>query len=182
MTLLDAVANRRSQPKVTQTAPSHEQLLPLVAAAATVADHGSLQPWRLIELRGEARNRLGHAMAAASGGSPKDSEKLVAKALRSALLIAVVVTIKPSHKVAAWEQEAVASGVAHMLSLLLNDAGWGVMWRTGHLTRSLEVRTMHGLADNEELLGWLYVGGLTDDPKRGPSKPVDAGRLLSVLV
>lgn len=181
MTMLDAVTRRRSQPKVTEAAPSHEQLLPLVAAAATVADHGALRPWRLIELRGDARHRLGAAMVSASASAGKDGDKLAAKPLRASLLIAVVAVVRPSPKVAAWEQEAVASGVAHILSLLLDDAGWGVMWRTGHLTRSLEVRTMHGLAENEELLGWLYVGGLTDDPKRGLSTAVDAERYLSVL-
>jgi nitroreductase len=179
--MLDAVSRRRSQPKVTQTAPSHEELLPLVAAAATVADHGSLRPWRIIELRDDARNRLGAAMAAASGAAGKDGDKLAGKPLRAALLLAVVVSVQPSHKVAAWEQEATASGVAHVLSLLLNEAGWGVMWRTGHLTRSLDVRTMHGLSDNEELLGWLYVGGLTDDPKRGNSSPINAERYLSAI-
>ena len=58
-----------------------------------------------------------------------------------------------------WEQEAVASGVAHVLSLLLDEAGWGVIWRTGDYTRSKAVAKAHGLGKNEELLGWLYVGG-----------------------
>lgn len=181
MTVLDAVTRRRSQPRVTHTAPSHDELLPLVAAAATVADHGSLRPWRLIELRGDARERLGAAMVLASATAAKDAAKLATKPLRAALLVAVVAVQKPSTKVAAWEQEAVASGVAHVLSLLLDEAGWGVMWRTGHLTRSQAVREMHGLADNEQLLGWLYVGGLTDDPKRGVSTPVNAEQHLSAI-
>lgn len=168
MTILDAVNRRQSHSKVTETAPSHEELLPLVAAAASVADHGSLRPWRLIELRGDSRARLGAAFAEASGGDAKDAAKLAGKAMRASLLIAVVVAFRPSHKVADWEQEAVASGVAHTLSLLLDDAGWGVMWRTGHLTRSAPVRVMHGLADNETLLGWLYVGGISERTKSSP--------------
>jgi nitroreductase len=67
----------------------------------------------------------------------------------------------PGHpKVPEWEQEASAAGVAHLLSLLLDEAGWGVMWRTGPHTRHPIVAEMHGLAPNEHLLGWLYVGGL----------------------
>ncbi|MEJ1229891.1 MAG: hypothetical protein WDM88_03395 [Galbitalea sp.] len=38
----------------------------------------------------------------------------------------------------AWEQDTAAAGVAHLLALLLDDAGWGVMWRTG---RSRPLRT-----------------------------------------
>lgn len=177
---LDAVLRRRSHSSVSADAPAHEQLLPLVAAAATVADHSALRPWRLIELRGAARERLGAAFVEASGLEGKDAEKLAAKPLRSSLLIAVVARTVPSFKVPAWEQEAVASGVAHTLSLLLDDAGWGVMWRTGGHTRAEAVHRMHGLGADEQLLGWLYVGGRIPD-KDKPRKPIDPEPLISVL-
>ena len=179
--MLDAVTRRRSQPKVTDAAPGHDELLPLVEAAAAVADHGSLRPWRLIELRGEARARLGAAFVEASGLDGEDGAKLAGKPLRAPLLIAIVVSHRPSFKVAEWEQDAAASGVAHTLSLLLDEAGWGVMWRTGHLTRTEPVRAMHELGDNEELLGWLYVGGLHDDAKKGEKKTVSAREFLTQL-
>ncbi|MGB4137135.1 MAG: nitroreductase family protein, partial [Microbacterium sp.] len=94
MTALDAVRARQSWSKVTADAPTREQLLPLVAAAGRVADHSSLRPWRLIELRGEDRERLGHAIAKAQG----DKEPS-AKPLRAPLLIAVVVSPRKSEKV-----------------------------------------------------------------------------------
>ena len=162
MSALEAFRRRRSHPRVTADAPSHAELLPLVEAAATVADHGSLRPWRLIELRGDARHRLGEAFVGASGLTGHDAESLAAKPLRASLLFAVVAKEVPSIKVPAWEQEAAASGVAHALSLLLDEAGWGVMWRTGGHVRSAEVRAMHGLSANEKLLGWLYVGGVEE--------------------
>lgn len=174
--LIDVVAGRRSWSRVTADAPTHEELLPLVAASARVADHSALRPWRLIELRGRAREKLGSAIAKAEGDKNPST-----KPLRASLLIAIVVTVKKSSKVPAWEQEAVASGVAHMLSLLLHDAGWGVFWRSGSYTRSKPVRKMHKLAKNEQLLGWLYVGGVPVDAKPGFRKPIDAESLISEL-
>ena len=111
----------------------------------------------------------------------KEMPKIAAKPMRAPLLIAVVLSLQPSLKVADWEQEAGASGVAHTLSLLLDDAGWGVMWRSGHHTRSLPVRVMHGLADNEQLLGWLYVGGRPHREKPGQRNALPAEQYLSVL-
>jgi nitroreductase len=176
-TLVALVAARRSQPEVTESAPTHEQLLPLVAAAGRVADHGSLRPWRLIELRGDARDKLGAAIAQFTGDSKPST-----KPLRASLLIAVVATIKKDHKIHAWEQEAVASGVAHTLSLLLESEGWGVMWRTGEYTRSKEVASMHKLDKNEVLLGWLYVGGVNPHRSKGPVKrSIDPEQFLSIL-
>lgn len=171
----EAVRDRRSWSKVTDVAPSRDELLTLVSAAGRVADHSSLRPWRLILLRGGDRERLGAAIAKAEGG-----KKPSAKPLRAPLLIAVVASYRKS-KVPRWEQEAVASGVAHTLTLLLDDAGWGVFWRTGDYTRSKPVAKLHGLEKNEELLGWLYVGGKPQRSRLGRRKAVDARKHVSRL-
>ncbi len=174
MSVIDAVRDRTSWSKVTDQAPTHEQLVELVEAAGRVADHSSLRPWRLIELRGADRERLGAAIAEAQGDDSPSS-----KPLRAPLLIAVVARHRPSDKVPYWEQEAVASGVAHMLSLLLDDAGWGVIWRTGHYTRSTAVAAAHGLSEREQLLGWLYVGGKPAGKSAGRRKSVEGESMIS---
>lgn len=176
-----AMRRRRSHSSVTDAAPTKRELLPLIEAAASVADHASLRPWRVIALRGDARARLGTALAEAAGLDGSAADKMAAKPLRAPLLLAVVVSPKPSHKVPLWEQEAVASGVAHALSLVLDEAGWGVMWRTGLQTRSAAVHRMHDLRPDESLLGWLYVGGKLAKAKSGRRKPVHAKDYLSSL-
>jgi nitroreductase len=176
----DALRRRRSQSKVGAAAPTARELLPLIEAAGSVADHSGLRPWRIIALRGRARERLGAAMAQAAGLEGHAAEKLAAKPLRAPLLLAIVVSPKPSIKVPLWEQEAVAAGVAHALSLVLDEAGWGVMWRTGLQTRSEPVARMHELAPGEELLGWLYVGDRQRE-KRGRRAPISAKELLTTL-
>jgi nitroreductase len=181
VSILDAVAGRRSYSKVTADAPTHEQLLPLVEAAASVADYGSLQPWRLIELRGDARVRLGEAFVAATGLEGREAEKLAGKPLRTSLLIAVVAVHKPSFKVEEWEQDVAVAGVAHTLSLLLHDAGWGVMWRSGKQVDAPAVRELHKLAPNERLFGWLYVGGLLGTDKPEKKRRFDAEAVLTEL-
>ena len=166
MSALDAVRNRKSYSKVTGETPTHAELVRFVEAVSSVADHSGLKPWRLIELRGDARHRLGAAIVESTGDKGKAS-----KPLRAELLIAVVASPQPSHKVPEWEQEAVASGVAHLLSLVLDEAGWGVFWRTGEYTRSKAVHAMHKLGKHEYLLGWLYVGGKPGREKSKPRKP-----------
>lgn len=173
---LEAVRARRSWSKVTDAAPTRAELLMLVSAAGRVADHSSLRPWRLIELRGDDRARLGAAIAEAQGDDDPST-----KPLRAPLLIAVVASYRRSEKVPRWEQEAVASGVAHVLSLLLDEAGWGVIWRTGSYTRSAAVARAHRLGEDEELLGWLYVGGKPAGARPGRRKLVDARTMLHRL-
>src|SRR5690606_21769576 len=166
----EAVRTRRSHSKVTDEAPSTEQLHELLEVLSSVADHSSLRPWRIIELRGDARDRLGESLALASGG---DREKFLSKARRAPLVLAIVVSPVESEKVPLWEQEAVASGVAHYLGLLLHEAGWGSIWRTGKLARHNAVHAAHRLEPAEQLLGWLYVGGIPErDRKAKPRKPL----------
>ncbi|MFD4420625.1 nitroreductase family protein [Agromyces sp. NPDC058484] len=181
-TALEAALLRRSSSKVTDAAPDDEALMILLEGAARVADHASLRPWRLIALRGSARERLGAALVGAAGAEGDAATKLAGKPLRAPLLLAVVVVTTPGHaKVPEWEQEASASGVAHLLSLLLDEAGWGVMWRTGPHTRHPLVADMHGLAANERLLGWLYVGGVPAGRRAGRhGHPIAAARLTTL--
>lgn len=176
MTALEAVRARQSWSKVEDEAPTREELIELVAAAGRVADHSSLVPWRLIELRGDDRVRLGRAISKTLG-----DKKPSAKPLRAPLLIAVVVCYRKSEKVPRWEQDAVASGVAHTLSLLLDEAGWGVIWRTGGYTRAKRVAKVHGLKKNEVLMGWLYVGRKPAGKSAGRRKAVDAASLLTAM-
>lgn len=166
---------------VTAESPTRAELLPLVAAAARAADHAALRPWRLIELRGEARERLGDALVTASARTGDEAAKLRLKPLRAPLLLAIVACRRDDTAVQVWEQDAATAGVAHLLSLLLADAGWGVMWRTGPHARAEAVRQAHGLAASEELLGWLYVGGVPADPKAGNRAVIDPADDLSVL-
>lgn len=172
-----AMLARRSGSSHGDEMPHEQELAELVAAASRVADHSTLRPWRLIMITGQARERLGAALAEAEG-----DERPSSKPLRAPLLIAIVCVIKPSKKVPDWEQEAVAAGVGHALSLLLDEAGWSVLWRTGTHTRSDAVAQAHGLSENERLLGWLYVGRPSEKhAARGGKRPVDPAEFLSPM-
>ncbi|MCD2444260.1 nitroreductase [Agromyces sp. SYSU K20354] len=176
----EAVLARRSAPKVTDVAPDDATIIELLVAAERVPDHAALRPWRVIALRGAARSRLGAALAEASGLTGDAASRLAAKPERAPLLLAIVATSTPHPKVPQWEQDAAAAGVAHLLSLLLDEAGWGVMWRTGPYTRHALVAAMHGLGANEHLLGWLYVGGVPEGARAARTGLPPAPRFSSL--
>jgi len=159
--VLEAMARRRSVSKVGPETPTDADLAGLLAAVTPVADHKALRPWRLILLRGDDRMRLSEALDAAAGVTREPGD-VNTKPFRAELLIAIVSNPQEHPKVPRWEQEATAAGAGHLLELALWQAGWGVMWRTGLLVDSPEVRAAHGLTEHERLLGWLYVGSIDD--------------------
>ena len=159
--VLESMATRRSVSKVGPETPTDEQLLELLAAVTPVADHKALRPWRLITLRGEDRARLGQALDDAAGTVREPGEQNT-KPFRAELLIALVASPKEHPKVPEWEQLATAAGAGHLLELALWQAGWGVMWRSGVLANAAPVRAAHGLSEHEHLMGWLYVGSISE--------------------
>jgi nitroreductase len=157
--LAEAVRGRRSATRLTQPAPTDDEIVELLADAATGPDHGLLRPWRLVLVRGAARETLGQAFAEAlTDADDADRRRAAAKPLRAPLLVSIICAPKDAPKVPVWEQLAATVTMVHNLALLLHGRGWGAMWRTGEPSRSAPVRGMLGVGCGEQLLGWLYVG------------------------
>ena len=182
--VLEAMARRRSVSKVGPETPTDEELTELLTAVTPVADHKALRPWRLITLRGDDRMRLAEALDAASG-EVREPGEVNPKPFRAELLIAVVASPREHPAVPEWEQHATAAGAGHLLSLALWQAGWGVMWRTGLFANAPEVRAIHGLADSEHLMGWLYVGNIEESFRErlrtSTRPPLDAKPFLGAM-
>lgn len=180
--VLNAMARRRSVSKVGPQTPTNEDVAELLAAVTPVADHKALRPWRLILMRGDDRMALAHALDEAQGVSRENGEYNT-KPFRAELLIAVIASPTWHPAVPEWEQHATAAGAGHLLELALWQSGWGVMWRTGIYANTEPVRAAHGLAANEHLMGWLYVGDIDESFRRRLSEskkpPLDPEQFLS---
>lgn len=180
--VLNAMARRRSVSKVGPHTPTDEDIAELLAAVTPVADHKALRPWRLILMRGDDRMALAHALDEAQGITRKNGEYNT-KPFRAELLIAVIASPTWHPAVPDWEQHATAAGAGHLLELALWQSGWGVMWRTGIYANTEPVRAAHGLAANEHLMGWLYVGDIDESFRRrlleSKKPPLDPEQFLS---
>lgn len=167
--LVETLHGRRSAPRLTEPVPSQDRLCDLVADAAEGPDHGSVRPWRLVLVSGESRSRLGAAFAERiSPDDPQARARAAAKPLRAPLLVSIVFAPRELPSVPEWEQLAATACMVSNLMLLLHAQGWGSMWRTGLPCTSPDVRRLLGVGDDEQLLGWLYVGTPVPDSSQPP--------------
>jgi nitroreductase len=182
MELSSAIRDRRSTAPVTDQAPTDEQLAGYLQLAAHSPDHAGLRPWRLITLRGDVRQRLGEALAIGFGDEPGSpaAAKTAAKTMRAPLLITVVGVPVDHPKVPAWEQVAAVGALVATLQLVLFEAGFTAMWRTGPAVGLVEVRQLLALGPHEQLLGWLYVGGTPPEQGTPDLEPDVTGKLTSL--
>lgn len=178
MDLITAIRSRRSTAPVTDAAPSEAELREHLAVAAHSPDHAGLRPWRLISIRGAARQRLGEALVIGFGDEPGTpaAAKTASRPLRAPLLVAIVCTPVQHPKVPAWEQLAATAAMVGTLELVLFNAGWTAMWRSGPAVELPDVRRLLELAEHEQLLGWLYIGG---SPDTGPAQNAAAGSAVA---
>lgn len=172
MEALDALLNRVSVPRLTEPAPNAAQREGLFQAALRAPDHGQLRPWRFLTIEGQGRERLGElfaqALQAKGDASPAALDKARAMPLRAPLLIVVVATLQDHFKVPKSEQRLAAGCAAHGILIAAHAQGIGAVWRTGDMAFDAHVHQGLGLADNEELIGYLYVGTPLAEPRTPP--------------
>jgi len=179
MDALEALLTRRSIGRLTEPAPSEQELRTMLAAATAAPDHGRLRPWRFIVLRGAGLRALADAFAQAqtvrepeaAGATSGLVAATRAKLGRAPVVVAVIASPQPSAKVPAWEQQASAAAAAQNLCLAAHALGYGAMWRTGWHGEAREVREHLGIAEEELLIAWVYVGSVPPDAAPPAARP-----------
>jgi len=163
MQAIELLHNRVSSPKLVGPAPNAEQLEVMYQAAARAPDHACLRPWRLLVLEGEQLEALGKVFAQVALAknvdlSSQQQLKMAAKPLRAPMIVTVVASISEHPKVPEVEQLITAGCAAHAIQLAAFAQGLGAMWRSGSMMFDAHVKQSLGLATNESIVGFLYLG------------------------
>ena len=171
--ILRFLQTRNSAPRLTAPAPAGAELEEIFRAALRAPDHAWLRPWRFITIAGERRAEFGRVLEHCLRLRQPDAdaaalEKARNAPLRAPLLVAVVVTLKEHPKVPPIEQRLSAACAAHAILLAAEALGYAGIWRTGASSFHRAVMDELGLAGNEELVGFVYLGSREGAPKNLP--------------
>src|SRR3990167_7007562 len=160
MDALDALLNRNSSSRLIAPAPDTAQRELLFRAALRAPDHGQLRPWRFLTIEGAAREQLGEllAQAWAADASPEALSKARAMPLRAPLLVVVVARGQAHAKEPAQAQGIAAGWAAKGIVRAAHAQGRGAVWRTGELAYSAQGAAGLGLAADEQVIAFLYLG------------------------
>ncbi len=165
--VLEFLAKRRSTPiKIFDTnaiGPTPEQLDGLLQIAARVPDHRKLEPWRFIIIEGDARAKLGEAIADIRraedpNASEADIKEDKLRFLRAPVVVIVVSSPDHGHKTPVWEQELSAGAACMNLLLASRAAGWSGAWLSEWCAFSKGIDTILELSSAERVAGFIYIG------------------------
>jgi nitroreductase len=175
MDLFTAIDTRSSAIKLAAPGPTRAELERIMLAAARAPDHGKLAPWRFVVLEGDARAKLGEAMAAMLLASqPNASESQLAaerdKPMRAPTIIAVAAHLTRGHKVPEQEQVHATAAAVQNMFLAAHALGYGAMWKTGAAVSAVSVKELLGFGGDDEIVALLYLGAkATPGPVRAAS-------------
>lgn len=173
MDALDLLLNRVSVTRLADPAPNAAQLDVILRAALRAPDHGQLRPWRFLTVQGDARERLGALFAEALRlRQPELPDDALAKPrkmpLRAPMVLVAIARVLPHPKIPESEQVLAVACAAHGVLLAAHAQGLGAVWRTGEFAYDPYVAQQLGLADNEQVLGFIYLGTPDGNPRTPP--------------
>ena len=170
--MLTLLTTRRSvkPDRLVEPGPSAAEIETMLTIASRVPDHKKLAPWRFILIEGDARARLGDIIAqvcAAEEEAPSEHRLALERGRlqRAPLVIAVVSRVVPNRSAPEWEQILSAGAACFNLCLAANAMGYGTSWITEWIAYSARVRAALGLAENERIAGFVYVGTPAELPE-----------------
>jgi len=163
MEALELLTQRTSTPALRAPAPTQDQVKLMLDAACRAPDHGSLRPYRFMVIEDEGLNRLGELfLKAGLTKNPQMDEaeqrKLRNMPLRAPMIIVCVAVKQPHPKVPEMEQVITAGCAAHAIVQSAFAQELGAMWRTGAMTHDAVVLEGLSIAENEEIVGFIYLG------------------------
>jgi nitroreductase len=180
------LAARRSRPAklFTGPVPDDAALHEILTLATRVPDHGKLEPWRMVIVRGAAFGRLAQLAEQRAHQRAMDAE-LVAKGRGQydigQLAVVVIASPKPSDKVPAVEQLLSAGALCMGIVNAAEAAGWGVCWLSGWPAHDpVFTAAAFGTTGAETVAGIIHIA--TPAGADAPDRPrPDLARIVTYL-
>ncbi len=175
MDALTLLLERTSTAQLQAPAPTGPELETILQAGLRAPDHGGLHPWLFLLAQGEGLGRLGQHLAKAAqqrGESLDAIEKATQAPLRAPLVITVVAKVQHHPKVPALEQQLSAGCTVMAMQMAAQALGFGGIWRSGWFIFDRGLHQALGLSDEDQIVGFLYLGTPVGEAKR--LRPLDS--------
>lgn len=157
-----------------------EQIEVILNNAQWAPTHGNTQPWRFKVFMEEGRNALSQFLGdtyqeliPVELQNDLKLAKLVARPLRSSVVIAVCMHRQPEEKILEIEEiEAVACAVQNM-HLSCTAYGLGGFWSTPKLIYTQQMNSFLNIGEKDKCLGLFYIGYPAIEWPKGHRKPLE---------
>lgn len=144
--------------------------------------HRLTEPWRFVVFKGEGlkslakfQSELYRELSTAEGSFDETKfNKLATKPVLASHIIAIAMKRDPKASVPEVEEVASVGAAVQNMYLTATAHGIGCYWGSGGITYKKEANVFFGLGEEDQLLGFLYVGKPKSDKwPQGRRKPIE---------
>ncbi len=182
---LDLLLNRRSvvAANMTEPGPTSEELELILRAGIRVPDHGKLAPWRIKILYKPGQKKLGEQLAEVyQKNNPNANQAVIEREQlrpqRAPILLVIAAFLQAECKIPLLEQRLSGGAVCQNILTATHSLGYVGQWLTEWPTYDPEVKQALGFGDQEEIIGFLYLGTAKEPPK--PRKRAELDDVVQV--
>lgn len=176
------IKDRRTiYPEQFSTRKVHKELVEaLLNNAIWAPTHGLTQPWRFIVVAEDARVKLGETLAGAyMNAVPKEEQKdtkiskLLNRPQKASVAIALIMEREADTKITVRDDFGAIACAVQNMHLTATAYGLGAFWSTPGIMNSAPVRSFLELQDNQECVGFFYLGYPDIEWPSGQRRPIE---------
>tara|TARA_Y100001968_G_scaffold140759_1_gene128738 strand:+ start:115 stop:672 length:558 start_codon:yes stop_codon:yes gene_type:complete len=178
MKAIQNIISRNSISKLGKPYPNSAEMEYIYKAALRAPDHAWLRPSEFIEITGTGLDKLSKIFEKYAIENIKDiNETKIAKyknaPYRAPMIIVLVSNIQKHNRVPEIEQMLSTAAAAQNILLALHALNYGSIWRTGAFALNDKIGSYFNLKENQKILGYLYIGKPTVEPKKIPEIDIE---------
>lgn len=159
----------------------HKELIEaLLNNAIWAPTHGKTQPWRFVVITDEAKITLGERLAESYlQAIPKEAQsdakliKLLNRPKMASAVIALILHREKDTKISERDDFAAVACAVQNMHLTATAYGIGAFWSTPKVMDHQHVRDFLELTDEQECVGFFYLGYPDIDWPNGQRKPIE---------
>ena len=172
---LGFIASRRSvYPKdFTAIELTKDQLQSLLSVACYAPTHKLTEPWHFVGFMNDRIEEFRYLQTKVLKETIIDErtreiklKKLDFKCAQSAAVVAIIMKRDSEKRVPQWEEISAVSCAVQNIWLHADSHGLCGYWSSGSTANYQIVRSHFDLNDEDLHLGWLFLGGIPDEPRR----------------
>ena len=158
---------------------NEDDLDDILKCGIRVPDHGALNPWELIVIKGDAKLRIGNDILAKEyhlnnpEASVDDINFERSRLCRASVVIAVLFKPVSHPKIPFWEMQLSSGAVCSNLLIAAQSLGYAAQWLTEwYAYNNSMIKELGGNPDTDKIAGFIYIGDKDKTPieRRRPSK------------
>ena len=148
-----------------------EKLIIILDAGIRVPDHGALNPWKIIVIKGEKLKLIDNEIILSEfkKENPNANQKQIEieskRFQRASVILAVLSTPLEHPKIPKWEMRLSSGAVCMNLLSCAQSFGYAAQWLTEWYAYNEKMLTfLGGRKEIDKISGFIYIGHKVDEP------------------